>query len=76
MEAIRQTVKLINHKINITLPDDFIADEVDVIILPKQDDFSLSDKMKAILDDRVNEPIDEYISSKESLERLKKKHGF
>ena len=32
MEAIRQTVKVINHKINITLPDDFNADEVDVII--------------------------------------------
>ncbi len=34
MEAIRQTVKVENHKINITLPDDFNADEVDVIILP------------------------------------------
>lgn len=34
MEAIRQTVKVKNHKINITLPDDFNADEVDVIILP------------------------------------------
>ena len=36
MEAIRQTVKVQNHKINITLPDDFLADEVDVIILPSQ----------------------------------------
>ena len=36
MEAIRQTVKVTNHKINITLPEDFIADEVDVIILPSQ----------------------------------------
>ena len=34
MEAIRQTVKVKNHKINITLPDNFNADEVDVIILP------------------------------------------
>ncbi len=34
MEAIRPTVKVENHKINITLPDDFNADEVDVIILP------------------------------------------
>lgn len=33
MEAIRQTVKVKNHKINITLPDDFNADEVEVIIL-------------------------------------------
>jgi hypothetical protein len=40
MEAIRQTVKVINHQINSTLPDDFNAEEVDVIILPsstKQD---------------------------------------
>jgi len=33
MEAISQTVKVRNHKINITLLDDFNADEVDVIIL-------------------------------------------
>ncbi len=34
MEAIRQTLKVINHKISITLPDTFNAEEVDVIILP------------------------------------------
>ena len=36
MEAIRQTVKVKNHSFKITLPDDFIADEVDVIILAKE----------------------------------------
>ncbi|OWP77098.1 hypothetical protein [Flavobacterium oreochromis] len=36
MEAIKQTVKVINHQINITLPDDFNADEVEVIILPAE----------------------------------------
>jgi hypothetical protein len=36
MEAIRQTVKVKNHTINIILPDDFNADLVDVIILPSQ----------------------------------------
>jgi hypothetical protein len=36
MEAIRQTIKVIDHKINITLPDDFLADEVDIIILPAE----------------------------------------
>lgn len=42
MEAIRQTVKVKNHKISITLPDDFNADEVDVIILPSQNqEFSI-----------------------------------
>jgi hypothetical protein len=36
MEAIRQTVKVKNHTFKITLPVDFIADEVDVIILAKE----------------------------------------
>ena len=36
MEAIRQTVKVKNHKISITLPKDFNSEEVDVIILPAQ----------------------------------------
>ena len=36
MEAIRLTVKVKNHTVNIILPDDFTAEEVDVIILPSQ----------------------------------------
>lgn len=36
MEAIRQIVSVKNHQINITLPIDFIADEVEVIILPTE----------------------------------------
>lgn len=108
MEAIRQTVKVINHKINITLPDDFIADEVDVIILPKQqnneysipqwqidevrertekylknpesvtdiDDFTLTEEDKKMLDFRANQPREDFISAKESLENLKKKYGI
>ena len=41
MEAIRKIVTVKNHQINITLPDDFNAKEVEVIILPKQDDFEI-----------------------------------
>jgi len=42
MEAIRQTVKVKNHKISITLPDDFNSEEVDVIILPaRNQEFSI-----------------------------------
>jgi hypothetical protein len=40
MEAIRKFVKVEGKTINITLPDDFYADEVEVIILPKNDDYS------------------------------------
>ena len=77
MEAIRQFIKVINHQVNITLPDDFNAEEVEVIILPKKEDFfDLSEEQKNILDNRVNEPESEYITSEESLEKIKKKYGF
>ena len=36
MEAIRRFVTVKDHKINITLPDDFNAEEVEVIILPSE----------------------------------------
>ena len=77
MEAIRRTVKVENHQVNITLPDDFIADEVEVIILAKNEiDFQLSESQIKLLDDRVNEPESEYIKSSESLNRIKEKYGF
>jgi hypothetical protein len=77
MEAIRQFVKVKNHQVTLTLPDDFIADEVEVIILAKNDsDFHLSESQLKLLDDRVNEPESEYIKSSESLNRIKEKYGF
>jgi hypothetical protein len=77
MEAIRQFVKVKNQQVNITLPDDFIADEVEVIILPKDNfNYNLSEEQIQMLDDRMNEPETEYITSTESLEQLKKKYGF
>lgn len=76
MEAIRKIVTVKNHQINITLPDDFNAEEVEVIILPKQDDFELTDEMKQTLDNRANEPTENYLTSEESLSKIKKKHGL
>jgi hypothetical protein len=77
MEAIRQFIKVKNHQINITLPEDFIAEEVEVIILAKNDsEFQLSKEQIKLLDDRVNEPESEYIKSSESLNRIKEKYGF
>lgn len=77
MEAIRRFVKVKNHQVNITLPDDFIADEVEVIILAKNEiNYQLSDEQIQLLDDRLNEPESEYITSTESLNRLKEKYGF
>jgi virulence-associated protein VagC len=76
MEAIRQTVKVKNHSFKITLPDNFNADEVDVIIMAKQDDFILTDEMKSILDERAKEDVSTYITAEESINRLKKKYGL
>lgn len=75
MEAIRQFVKVKNHQVNITLPEDFNADEVEVIIFAKNEtNFQLSEEQLQILNDRVNES--EYISSSESLKKIKEKYGF
>lgn len=75
MKAIKQTLKVKNHKVVITLPDDFHSDEVEVIVLSKEDDFILTDEQKAILDERLEEPDENYISAEESLKRLKAKYG-
>ena len=37
MKALRQFLKVKNHSINIHLPDDFNAKEVEVIILPLEE---------------------------------------
>ena len=76
MEAIRQFITVKNRQINITLPDDFNAEEVEVIILPRQDDFVLTDEMKEILDTRLNEPAENYLTAEESLIKIKTKYGL
>ena len=76
MEAIRQYIKVNGRTINITLPDNFDADEVEVIILPKNEEIYLTDEMKLILDSTLNEPTDNYISSEESIDKLKKKYDI
>ena len=75
MEAIRRFIKVKNHQVNITLPEDFNAEEVEVIIFAKSE-YELTDDQIRILDDRLNEPETEYISSEESLKQIKKKYGF
>jgi len=75
MEAIREIVKVKNRQVIINLPDDFNADEVEVIVL-KTIENELSEEQKTILENRLNEPETEYITSQESLDLLKKKYGF
>jgi len=75
MEAIREIVKVKNRQVIINLPEDFNADEVEVIVL-KTIENELSEEQKIILENRLNEPETEYITSQESLDLLKKKYGF
>ena len=77
MEAIRQFVKVKNNQINITLLEHFNAEEVEVIILAKVESiFQLTEDQLDILEYRLKEPESEYISSEESLRKIKEKHGF
>ncbi len=56
MNAIRQFVEVKNHTFTIVLPDDFDASNVEVIILPKQQNkIELSDETKSLLDSRLND---------------------
>ena len=61
MEAIRQTVKVKNHKINITLPDTFTADEVDVIIMPSAAKYEIPQWQR----DEVRERTEKYLKNPE-----------
>lgn len=63
MEAIRRTVKVENHTISIILPDNFNADEVDVIILPSEKkEYSISQWQM----DQVRERTENYLKNPES----------
>jgi hypothetical protein len=47
-----------NHTFTIVLPDDFDANTVEVIILPKQQNkIEFSDETKALLDARLNDYV-------------------
>jgi hypothetical protein len=66
MEAIRQIVKVKNHKISITLPDDFNADEVEVIILPKSNNVEIPQWQM----DQVRERTEKYLKDPSSAQDI------
>ncbi|WP_188049639.1 hypothetical protein [Flavobacterium sp. GP15] len=63
MEAIRQFVKVKNQKISITLPDDFKAEEVEVIILPKLNSYEIPQWQI----DEVRERTKEYLKNPKNI---------
>ncbi|SFE82860.1 hypothetical protein [Flavobacterium xueshanense] len=66
MEAIRQIVKVKNHKISITLPDNFNADEVEVIILPKSNNVEIPQWQM----DQVRERTEKYVKNPSSAQDI------
>jgi hypothetical protein len=56
MNAIRQFIDVKNNSFQVTLPDNFNARRVEVIIFPNQeDDFELSQETKNRLDIRLDD---------------------
>lgn len=66
MEPIRQIVKVKNHKISITLPNDFNADEVEVIILPKSNTVEIPQWQM----DQVRERTEKYLKNPSSAQDI------
>lgn len=52
MDAIRQFVDVKDNSFQITLPEDFKAKRVEVIILPSDDNFQISEETQSLLNER------------------------
>lgn len=48
MTAIREFIKVKNHKVIVNLPNNFDSDEVEVIIMPKAEDKNTFNTLKGI----------------------------
>ena len=65
MKAIRQFIEVKDHSFNVSLPKDFNAKRVEIIIIPndKNDDFiEVSEEQKVILDKALEQDKITYIS--------------
>jgi hypothetical protein len=64
MNAIRQIIEVKDHQLNISLPQDFNADKVEIIILPADDtDFELTEGEKELIRQRVKNTLPENLNS-------------
>lgn len=64
MNAIRQIIEVKDHQLNISLPQDFNADKVEIIILPADDtDFELTEGEKELIRQRVKNTLPENLKS-------------
>ncbi|MDR2205411.1 MAG: hypothetical protein LBE36_04570 [Flavobacteriaceae bacterium] len=76
MNAIRQFVEVRDHSFNVSLPKDFNAKNVEIIIIPNDDEvtFELSKEQKNILDLQDGLDISEYQDGDEFLAQIKKEY--
>jgi len=64
MEAIRQIISVKNHTVTVILPEDFNANEVEVIILPVQND---EYKIPQWQIDQVRERTENYLKNQKNV---------
>ncbi len=62
MQAIRQFAKIKNHQLNIMLPNDFTAEDVEIIILPTSKPYEIPQWQI----DEVRERTEAYLKNPES----------
>ena len=70
MNAIRQFVEVKDHSFNVSLPKDFNAKSVEIIIIPNEDFPLISEQQKKILEKALQQDKKSFISRDE----LTRKH--
>jgi hypothetical protein len=54
----------------------FKSRPITIIVKENEDEYELSEEMKAILDDRLQEDQENYLTAEESINQLNKKYGL
>lgn len=75
MNAIRQFIDVKDNSFKVTLPEGFKAKRVEVIILPSDDDFQISEETKTLIKERKAEYLknpDEATDFDEFLDEMEK----
>ena len=70
IEAIKAFMKALKIKFEIS------KEKPIVITVEEEENFELTQEMKAILDERLTEDKSDYISAKQSINELKQKYGL
>ncbi|MFT6815323.1 MAG: hypothetical protein ACJAZ3_001229 [Sphingobacteriales bacterium] len=65
----------LNSEILEAIKSTFKSKAITITVEESEDDFDLTDEMKAVLGDRLNEDEGTYISSEESVEKLNENYS-